>query len=27
MKVKGFENYRSNGIRWRGVGLAEEDSQ
>ena len=27
MKVKGFENYRSNGIRWRGVGLAEEASQ
>ena len=22
MKVRGFESYRSNGIRWRGVGLA-----
>jgi putative DNA primase/helicase len=27
MKVKGFESYRSNGIRWRGIGLATEDSQ
>ena len=27
MRAKGFESYRSNGIRWRGVGLAAEDSQ
>jgi putative DNA primase/helicase len=26
LKVKGFESYRSNGIRWRGIGLAAEDS-
>jgi hypothetical protein len=24
MKAKGFENYRSNGKRWRGLGLTEE---
>jgi putative DNA primase/helicase len=27
MKAKGFESYRSNGIRWRGIGLAAEDGQ
>ena len=27
MKAKGFESRRSNGIRWRGIGLAAEDSQ
>jgi putative DNA primase/helicase len=27
MKVKGFASYRSNGIRWRGIGLAAEDRQ
>ena len=25
LKVKGFESYRSNGIRWRGIGLRAED--
>jgi putative DNA primase/helicase len=25
LKAKGFESYRSNGIRWRGIGLAAED--
>ena len=25
MKIKGFENYRSNGMHWRGVGLRAED--
>ena len=27
MKAKGFASYRSNGIRWRGLGLAAEDAQ
>lgn len=26
LKTKGFESYRSNGIRWRGIGLAAADS-
>ncbi len=27
MKAKGFESYRSNGIRWRAIGLAEEGAE
>ena len=27
MKVKGFESYRSNGIRWRGIGLTADDGR